>query len=174
ATIHYMTEKLDQGDLVAQVETQILPEDTSSSLYKKLNNLVPELVSQFATFLASPDRRAIPQDGAKATYFRNARRIHRRIFWSTMTSTQIVNLVRACDGSAYCWLGGQKVFIHRAESVPANRNMTNQLAVPPGTVVDRHDDASATVAVQDGFVCLKKSTGSAFGNVAMEIGQIFT
>lgn len=53
ATLHFMSEKLDEGDIIHQREVTILPEDTANSLYKRVLDLeyevfkeaVPQLVS---------------------------------------------------------------------------------------------------------------------------------
>jgi len=169
ATIHYMTRELDQGDIVGQIEVDLPSTETYSGLYTKLVGVIPDLVLQFVTFLVTPGSHAIPQDHSKATCFRNDRRIHRRIFWSEMAANQIHNLVRACNGSAYCWFGDRKILIRQVEVANSNRNMTNGISVPAGTIVDVYDDMPVVVA-QQGFVLLKHLTSSR--KMCFEIGQI--
>jgi methionyl-tRNA formyltransferase len=60
ATLHFMDSGLDTGDIVAQVELEIRPEDTAHTLYGRLNHLEVELFRQAWPLLASgsPPRQA--------------------------------------------------------------------------------------------------------------------
>lgn len=171
ATIHYMNEELDQGDVVAQVEIDLSLTETRLELYDKLVKVIPDLISKFVIFLSDPESHPIAQDHSKATFFRNDREIHHRIFWSEMTASQIYNLVRACDGLAYFWSGSRKIFVYRAEIVETARNITNGILVPPGTVVDTLDKAIVVAARQE-FVLLKNLNVRGLTKVRFEIGQI--
>jgi methionyl-tRNA formyltransferase len=46
ATIHFMSEKLDEGDILHQKLLDILPEDTADSLYMKVNKLEEEVFKE--------------------------------------------------------------------------------------------------------------------------------
>ena len=173
STIHIMTPEIDQGDIVAQIEIEIEPCETRSQLYGKLINTVPDLLDKFADFLFIPGSKPIPQEQSEATYFRNDRRIHRRIFWSEMTAPQIHNLVRACDGQAYFWHQGRRVRVERVEFVEKNRNMTNDLSVPAGTVVDL-DANKPIIAARSGFVKLLSVKGSRWRGLPFDIGQVLS
>ena len=170
ATIHYMTDKLDQGDIVAQIRVNLAPTDTYSELYDKLIKVVPELISQFVNFLVKRDGHTVPQDDDKATYFRNEREIHQRIFWSGMTAHQIQNLVRACGGNAFFWLNDIRIRVRRVDAAETNRNLTNNVTVPPGTIVDMLEGLPV-VAAREGFVVFDKS-GYPTEKVSFDIGQI--
>lgn len=172
ATIHYMTKELDQGDIVAQLEVELLPTDTYRVLYDRLTGVVSDLLAQFTTRLQSDCIEAMPQNSQNATYFRNDRTIHHRIFWSEMTAEQINNLVRACHGKAFFWLGDKKLRVQEVEVKVKNRNMTNGITVPPGTVVDIRDFLPV-VATKNGFVYLKRIYQPYLKKKIMfEIGQI--
>lgn len=171
ATIHVMTPQLDQGDIVAQVKVDILPTDTYIELYAKLVDVIPELVSQFTTRMLSPSSNFMPQIHSRSTCFRNDRLIHRCIFWSEMTAWQIHNLVRACAGQAYFWHQGVKVSVRQVVASDANRNMTNEISVPAGTVVDVCD-GQAVVAAQQGFVLLEDVTWPRWKRIYFEVGQV--
>ena len=62
ATLHFMDSGLDTGDIVAQVELEVRPEDTAHTLYGRLLQLEVELFRQAWPLLASgnPPRRAQP------------------------------------------------------------------------------------------------------------------
>lgn len=171
ATIHHMTRDLDQGDIVVQIAVSLLPMETYSELYAKLANLIPALISKFTTFVVTPGSCPTPQDDTKATYYRNDRRIHHRIFWSKMSATQIRNLVRACEGNAYCWFRDNKIMVHQIKVADTNRNMTNGISVPPGTIVDICDKIPV-VATRSEFVSLESLALPKLRKVNFEIGQI--
>ena len=94
ATLHYMTAKPDDGDIVAQQAVPILPDDTAREVFDKvtvaaelaLDAVLPSLVAGTAP------RRA--QDPAEASYFGGRRPEDGAIDW-TRDATSIHNLVRA-------------------------------------------------------------------------------
>ena len=94
ATLHYMTEKADAGDIVAQSAVPILPDDTAREVLDKvtvaaevaLDGVLPALISGTA-----PRR---PQDLAAGRYF-GARRAQDGIIDWSLHARAIHNLVRA-------------------------------------------------------------------------------
>jgi phosphoribosylglycinamide formyltransferase-1 len=50
-TVHYVDEKIDHGDVIAQREVPILPNDTPESLHARIqiaeHELYPEVIAQF-------------------------------------------------------------------------------------------------------------------------------
>jgi methionyl-tRNA formyltransferase len=94
ATLHYMTEKPDNGDIVAQVAVPILPDDTAKEVFDKvtvaaelaLDGALPALLA------GSAPRRA--QDLRLGAYFGGRRPEDGVIDWSK-SATEIHNLVRA-------------------------------------------------------------------------------
>ena len=94
ATLHYMTEKPDNGDIVAQQAVPILPDDSAHEVFQKvtvaaeiaLNNVLPGL-------LAGTAPRA-KQDLSQGRYFGGRKPEDGIIDWS-QSARQIHNLVRA-------------------------------------------------------------------------------
>jgi methionyl-tRNA formyltransferase len=94
ATLHYMTEKPDNGDIVAQQAVPILPNDTALQVFQKvvvaaeiaLNDVLPALLAGNAP--------RIKQDLSKGGYFGGRKAEDGVIDWS-QTAQQIHNLVRA-------------------------------------------------------------------------------
>lgn len=131
-TAHFMTESIDDGDIVAQISFPI-KEYYYSELYNRIEIESVKLVEKVSFFLNSS---GIPQkqDASKVSYFRNDRDIHRRIFWEFMNAQDIFNLIRT--ENSFFFIGKEKVFPKRARIVGKNRNMTNDVSVPPGVVVD--------------------------------------
>jgi methionyl-tRNA formyltransferase len=94
ATLHYMTEKPDNGDIVAQQAVPILPNDTAFEVFNKvtvaaeiaLNDVLPDLLAGRA--------RAAIQDLSKGAYFGGRKPEDGVIDWS-QSAQAIHNLVRA-------------------------------------------------------------------------------
>lgn len=173
ATIHFMTEAIDQGDIVSQIEISINRSMTYSVVYKKLISEIPKLLDVFLKYFISPGKYPLSQDHENATYFRNDRIIHHRIFWTKMTNDEILNLVRACEGSAYFWIQGIKINVRKVKIYKTNRNITNDLSVPFGTVVDIIHD-NPVVAVSDGFVYMQDIKVPRFRRINFTISQVLS
>jgi methionyl-tRNA formyltransferase len=94
ASLHYMTEKPDNGDIVAQQAVPILPNDTALQVFQKvtvaaemaLNACLPDLIAGRA--------KAVKQDLDKGAYFGGRKAEDGIIDWSQPAQT-IHNLVRA-------------------------------------------------------------------------------
>jgi methionyl-tRNA formyltransferase len=94
ATLHYMTETPDNGDIVAQTAVPILPDDTAKEVFDKvtvaaeltLDGVLPALLAGTA-----PRR---PQDLSRGGYFSGRKPDDGVIDWSK-SAAEIHNLVRA-------------------------------------------------------------------------------
>lgn len=131
-TAHFMTGEIDAGDVLAQVSYPIGDLDYAQ-LYERMIAETPAIVREVALFFRE-GRRAVPQDPSRATRFRNDREIHRRVFWNLHTAEKIRNLART--GTAFCFFRNERVGIVRAGVAETNRNLTNDVRVEPGTIVD--------------------------------------
>jgi methionyl-tRNA formyltransferase len=131
-TAHFMTGNIDAGDILAQIAFPI-DQYNYRQLYEKMIAETPGLVSRVAKYLEE-GRRPFPQDPGKATTFRNDREIHRRIFWNIHMAEEIKNLSRS--GEAFCFFRGRRITFLETYVTDTNRNLTNNVRVEPGTVVD--------------------------------------
>ncbi len=94
STLHYMTEKPDNGDIVAQQAVPILPNDSALQVFQKvtvaaemaLNNVLPDLLAGRA--------QAAKQDLSLGAYFGGRKAEDGVINWS-QSAREIHNLVRA-------------------------------------------------------------------------------
>jgi methionyl-tRNA formyltransferase len=141
-TAHYMTESLDDGDIIAQRGFDLEPSIRYRELYNQIIQVVPNLVEDMEDFLLSGERKGRSQDDNSATYFKNDREIHRRIFFSKQTALETDRLVRACDGNASFFYGGELIRVIKAAPHDTNPNLTNNVDVPAGTVVDLGQDGA--------------------------------
>lgn len=136
-TAHIMTERLDDGDIVSQIRFPV-ENFYYDQLYERIIQESPRLVQDIEDYFLNGGKKLIKQDSTKATYFRNDRAIHHRIFWEINSDKDIYNLIRG--GNAFCFFRCQKVIIIKAEIAINNRNLTNGIQVPPGIIIDIHSD----------------------------------
>lgn len=148
---HFMTERIDEGDIIAQIPFEI-SNLSYQQLYDKIVSETPVLVAHVEKFFHTEGAIASPQDSSQATYFRNNREIHHCIFWELLSAEEILNLTRT--GTAYCYFRNKRVKILEVHITESNRNLTNNVQVMPGTVIDFTDDALAVKAI-DGCVNIR-------------------
>ncbi|MCJ7523189.1 MAG: hypothetical protein MUP21_13365, partial [Dehalococcoidia bacterium] len=68
-TVHYMDEKLDNGDIILQSKTPICSEDTVHSLSVRTMNMGAALALQVLEQMEAGTVFTIPNDGQKAAYY---------------------------------------------------------------------------------------------------------
>jgi methionyl-tRNA formyltransferase len=151
-TAHFMTESIDDGDIIAQLSFPI--EDcTYLELYEMIIKHTHQLVREVQIFFEMQTTQARPQRAEDATYYRNDREIHGRVFWHIHTSEEIYNLIRT--GRAFCFFKGKKVIFASSYKTKSNRNLTNGVRVESGTIVDVGKD-SVSVKTIDGCINIKE------------------
>ncbi|HZQ62444.1 MAG TPA: formyltransferase [Casimicrobiaceae bacterium] len=94
ATLHYMTEKPDNGDIVAQCAVPILPDDTAQEVFDKVTVAAEIALDGAMPALIAGTAPRIPQDLKRGGYFGGRKPADGIIDWSKDAAT-IHNLVRA-------------------------------------------------------------------------------
>ena len=94
ATLHYMTEKPDNGDIVSQQAVPILPDDTALQVFQKVTVAAEMALNACLPDLLAGKAQAVKQDLSKGAYFGGRRAEDGVIDWS-QSAQQIHNLVRA-------------------------------------------------------------------------------
>ena len=94
ATLHYMTEKPDNGDIVAQQAVPILPNDTAHEVFQKVTVAAEMALNGVLPALLSGKAQAVKQDLSKGAYFGGRKAEDGIINWS-QSALEIHNLVRA-------------------------------------------------------------------------------
>jgi methionyl-tRNA formyltransferase len=134
-TIMYMVEKLDAGDILAQVEVPITERETVGTLHDKLSEAGAKLLSDTLPLLLEGKLTPIQQDDEKATFAYNIKREQEKIDW-TKTGEEIYNHIRGLHPwpVAYTTLNGQVVKVWWGEKVPV------PVEHEPGTIVALEED----------------------------------
>ena len=94
ATLHYMTTKPDDGDIVAQTAVPILPDDTAKEVFDKVTVAAEITLHEALPGLVAGTAPRRPQDASRASYFGGRKPEDGVIDWSK-SATEIHNLVRA-------------------------------------------------------------------------------
>ena len=97
-TVHVVDENIDTGPIVMQQKIAIEDKDTFGMQLQKLGMLGAAMVQPLLGFYQlGPLLPAVPQDEAKARYFKKPVAADLMINWSTMSSQQIIRLINACN-----------------------------------------------------------------------------
>ncbi len=94
ATLHYMTEKPDNGDIVAQQAVPILPNDIALQVFQKVTVAAEIVLNDVLPALLAGKAQAVKQDLSKGAYFGGRKAEDGIIDWPQSAQT-IHNLVRA-------------------------------------------------------------------------------
>ncbi|MCX8023358.1 MAG: formyltransferase [Syntrophorhabdaceae bacterium] len=129
-TLHYMVEKPDAGDIVAQREVEITFEDTAYTLFMKMAEAARLLMRDTMPRLMEGTFERYPQVGP-SSYFGGRRPEDGLIPWDK-DALSIYNLIRAVTHpypGAFTYVEGKKLFIWKAYPIKGNTEHT------PGKVI---------------------------------------
>jgi UDP-4-amino-4-deoxy-L-arabinose formyltransferase/UDP-glucuronic acid dehydrogenase (UDP-4-keto-hexauronic acid decarboxylating) len=148
-TLHYMTPRADDGDIVCREKIPISDVDTARTLHDKAANASADMLNGILPQLRDGTAPRIPQDHSQATYFGARGPEDGKIEWS-QEATQIRNLVRAVSRpypGAFSYMGDRKCIFWAV------------------SVVDDTGDPPGTIMSADPFVvaCGKKAVQVDFG-----------
>lgn len=140
-TIMYMSKKMDQGDILTQVKTQILDDDTLGSLQYKLSEMAKDLLKSTIPLLIEDKIIPLKQNEEEATYGYNISREEERIDF-TKSIEEVDRQVRGLNPvpGAYTTLNGKILKIYDVRF--GDRYYPN---TEDGTIVDFHHDGFIVV-----------------------------
>ncbi len=148
-TLHYMDEKPDHGDVVAQRAVPIDRDDTALSLTHKLAGAARDLLRDMIPRLAAGSAPRTPQDHARASYFGGRRPEDGEIDWR-QPAERVRNLIRAVTHpwpGAFTSLRSRPLMIWWAETARLDAPR------PPGELYFAAD-GMPSVATGDGALSL--------------------
>lgn len=116
-TLHYMVEKPDAGDVIAQRVVDISFEDTAYTLFMKMAGEARVLMRDVLPHIEDKSFAAVPQTSqGPSSYFGGRKPEDGLIFWEK-DALSIYNLTRAVTHpypGAFTCLGGKKLFVWQA------------------------------------------------------------
>jgi len=115
ATLHYMVQKPDAGDIVAQQAVPILPEDSAFDVFGKVTLAAELTMDRSLPPLLAGTAPRVPQDLARGSYFGGRKPDDGLIDWRS-SAADIHNLVRGVAPpypGAFCIAAGKRVRVLR-------------------------------------------------------------
>jgi methionyl-tRNA formyltransferase len=164
-TLHYMEEKPDRGDIVAQRAVPITDADTALTLFRKLTDAAAALLRDTYPLLCAGSAPRRPQDDAQASYFGGRRPEDGRVDWSR-AGRAIFNLVRAVTHpypGAFTYWQARKLYVWEAALSQGPRRTGS----PAGTVIASAPD----LQVQTGTEPLRLLTVQLEGEAVLSGAQ---
>lgn len=148
-TLHHMTPRPDDGDIVGQKQVPIHETDTALILHHKIATAAGELLVAILPEILADSAPRIPQDNAISCYFGGRKPKDGQIDW-TRSAHDVRNLVRAVTRpypGAFSFLGTRKCFFWDVAETPSVPDTL------PGTVlsIDPFCIACGTHAVEVRF-----------------------
>ncbi len=162
-TLHYMTPRPDDGDIVGQKSVPIGDCDTVLDLHGKLAVAAGELLDDLLPKILKGEAERFPQEYSSASYFGGRGPQDGEIDWNR-NATEVANLVRATTRpypGAFSHLGRRKCIFWQVSATDRRREAV------PGTVVSVEP---TTVACGEGAVEIR--FGQAEGGVYMAGAQL--
>jgi len=147
-TIMKMAEGLDAGDILAQKETAIGPEDDYRGLEQRLAQLGADALIETLAHLGAGSLKTTTQNENEVTYARKITKEDGRIDWgrpADQTHRRIRAFV-AWPGS-YFFFQGDRFLIHQAQVLPSG-----QSNAAPGTVLAVSEHEGIDVAAGGGIL----------------------
>jgi len=133
ATLHYMVEKPDAGDIVAQERVAIAFSDTARDVFGKVADAAVAVIARAWPLLRSEQAPRIAMDLSAGCYCRGRKPADGLIDW-TKSAVQIYNLIRGVTHpypGAFTYLDGKKVFIWQAWPVEGRGEPGRMLSQSP-------------------------------------------
>ncbi len=116
ATLHYMVEKPDAGDIVDQERVPVLFTDTALDVFNKVAGAAVAAISRSWPLLTAGKAPRVPMDLKAGSYFGGRKPADGLIDW-TMDAVRIYNLIRGVTHpypGAFTFLDGNKVLVWQA------------------------------------------------------------
>ncbi|MDF7799469.1 bifunctional UDP-4-amino-4-deoxy-L-arabinose formyltransferase/UDP-glucuronic acid oxidase ArnA [Pontiellaceae bacterium B1224] len=137
-TLHYMTPKADDGDIIAQREIEVSYEDSAKSLFKKTIAEAKTLLAETLPLIKNGTAPRTAQDAAKASYYGGRKPADGEIDWNQDAET-IRNLIRAVTKpypGAFTFIGDRKCLIWQVstDAVKSDKAQGTILSITPLTV----------------------------------------
>jgi methionyl-tRNA formyltransferase len=154
-TLHYMEEKADRGDIVAQKVIPITPDDTALTLFARMTAQAGKLMRETYPLLRRGQAPRQQQDHTRASYFGGRGPEDGRIDWED-SALAIYNLMRAVTHpypGAFTELAGRRLYIWNGRPMPAPM----KAADPPGLIVARLPGEGLVVATGQGHFLITQA-----------------
>jgi methionyl-tRNA formyltransferase len=149
-TTMYMTEGLDEGDMLLKAETEICEEENAEQLYNRLAVIGGDLLIETVKLIGAGKAVAIPQNGTEATFAPIITKENGRIDWA-QPAKAIHNLVRAMVQWPICYTSTP----HGNLKVYRCKVIENNTPAKCGEVLSYQEEIGLIVKAKDGAIALQ-------------------
>lgn len=156
-TVHTMTAKFDEGDIVIQKKVGITNSDDINTVYKKICGLIPAVVRELVDGLEQNKLKFKKQDSSKASHCKKRIPEDGRINWNN-TAQQVYNLIRALKKpwpNAFTYYKRKKLLIN--DTMPIFTKCSNKTRA--GEVVKPKQYKYPLVVCGDGYLLKIREAG---------------
>jgi len=163
-TLHYMTPRPDDGDIVCQKKVPIEGADTAKTLYAKMATRAAAMLDEILPAIKNGTAPRLPQDHSQSTYFGGRRPQDGEMDWSE-SATRMTNLVRAVTRpypGAFSYLGDKKCMFWKVTGHADASRYFN-----PGTVI-----STDPLVVACGEGAIEVEFGQVDGGIYMNGSQL--
>ena len=176
-TILWVDKGMDTGPILLQKGVDILPEDTSGSLYfNKLFGMGVDAIVEAVALIKSGDAPKIPQDDSAATYEPPCDDKVAVVDWSKSAS-DVYNLIRGCDPQpgAYSTIKGDKIRFYKARLLksPADKAPGEILNINDGEVVVALNGGALGIGKMRDAAGAKMNADEFAGKAELQVGMKF-
>ena len=151
-SVHKLSEKFDEGDILIQKGHPIMPGENYGLLYAKLGTLLVPMIKDLLT----GGLKGTPQDVANAQYLNKPKEEEIKIDWNE-PARQVENLINACNpkyNGAFTSMNGAMLRIF--EAVPVQDFQTNDLSsFNPGQIINVSNEGVFVLCGHDSVICLR-------------------
>lgn len=166
-SLFYLTDGVDEGDLIAQADFEIGWEEDIADVVRKAAVTSQRLVREYVPLLDRGQVPRWPQDHSQATLMPQRNPEDGLIYWRSMSARQVYNWVRAQTRpypGAFTYLGQEKVTIWKSS---LSRPGSTGVGVPGGIAPEVPGAQQAFgVWCADGELLLVREVGLSNGTVA--------
>lgn len=177
-TLMYMNEKMDEGNIIKKYEISIAKNETTSSLFKKMEDLAYEIIKNDFISCCQSNVPSIAQNHDEATYCSLIKREHEFINWNN-PSKKIIGQIRC--------LYEQPLATSKVNGIDLKIGVVNlsedKSIAKPGTII-KLDKTGMHVATQDQVIIIEsiKIPGKKIqmikqiinGNLPFKVGDCFS
>lgn len=153
---HLLTNKLDQGNLIARIKIPVDDEMDYDGLYAKIIENIPLLVSQVASYFRG-EVAAFQQTG-EASYYREDRWYHHKIYWEKESTLEILNKIKT--GRAFINLGLINIGVKSGQLTGLKITNGYEDKLAPGTILKINKADNIIIKTIDDCIQVHLSLGS--------------
>ena len=175
-TLHEMTPRPDDGDIVSQKKVSIANDDTAQTLMNKLCLAASEMLDAVLPEIQKGVIPKAPQDKMAASYYGGRNPEDGEINWRAAAGN-VRNLVRAVTKpypGAFSFIGAKKYFFWKLTIVPEAENgegekssRSAEIAPLPGTII-----STSPLCIQCGKGAVRVDFGQREGDIEMNGNQL--